>query len=166
MLANIGTARANQINKITSENWNDTGNNNEKQMADNWFPKCIKHCLDGANMCYLMNDICYTEEDKIQEEFDVEFCRWEFDVELEFDVEFYVEEEFDVEFCRCLRRTLHEAAKNKEITPRQRRKKLTFRPDVDRVEWINVLAVHSVFFLNWNFVPNIRITCLPKSTIF
>ena len=36
-------------------------------------------------MCCLVHDICYTEEDKTQEE-----C--------------------DVEFCRCLRRTLHEAA--------------------------------------------------------
>ena len=36
-------------------------------------------------MCYLVNDICYTEEYKTHEE-------------------------FDVELCRCLRRTSHDVA--------------------------------------------------------
>ena len=131
MLANIGTARANQINKITSENWNDTGNNNEKQMADNWFPKCIKHCLDEASMCYLVNDICYTEEDKTHKEFDV--------------------------------RVMSLPASNIAWSGQKARKShrgkgwKNWPSDVDRMKWINVLAVHLFFFLNWNFVPNICI---------
>ena len=161
MLSKFGTARANQINfllrfsvlisiissatantkltnhiknpsrkaskqpppphKITSENWNDTGNNNDKTNGkDNWFPKCIKHCLDEANMCYLVNDICYTEEDKTHKEFDV--------------------------------RVMPLPASNIAWSGQKARKShrgkgwKNWPSDVDRMKWINVLAVHLFFF--------------------